>query len=228
MIEIIPSILTNDTNELRELIEKCEGVALPAGRQVDRVHIDIIDGKFANNRTIDPSALAEIDTNLKIDFHLMVNEPVNWVERCIRGMADRIIAQVEMMGSQFEYLGKVQEVGAKIGLGIDLDTPVSKLDPVILTNLDVVLVMSVAAGFGGQEFDQKAIAKIKELDEVRSRDESPYRICDDGGITFEKIHSLHYTGADEAAIGRRLFTGDLEQNLQKYRKLAYKSIHVEK
>jgi ribulose-phosphate 3-epimerase len=215
MLEIIPSILTNDPKELKTMIKRCEDV-------VNRIHIDIIDTKFANNKTIDPSALEEIETNLKLDYHLMVKEPINWVERCVRGEADRIIAQIEMMSDQTAFVGKVQEVGAKIGLGIDLGTPVSKLDPVILTNLDIVLVMSVKAGFGGQPFDKRAIDKIKKLDEIRVRDDTPYQICDDGGITFEFIDDVHYTGAEEVAIGRRLFKGSLAKNLEKYQRAAHK------
>ena len=88
MIEIIPSILTNDPEEAREMIARCEGV-------VDRISIDIIDGKFAGNKTINPGMLSDLDTGLKIDYHLMVAEPVNWVERCLRGQADRVIAQIE-------------------------------------------------------------------------------------------------------------------------------------
>ncbi|MCH7730041.1 hypothetical protein IID21_00765 [Patescibacteria group bacterium] len=214
MVEIIPSILTNDSKELAELMARAEGV-------VERVHIDIIDGKFANNRTIDPSALVEIDTNLKLDYHLMVKEPINWVERCARAFADRIISQVELMENQADYVGKVEEVGAKVGLGVDLDTPVSKLDPVILNNLDVVLVMSVKAGFGGQEFDKRAIDKIKKLDEIRAKDDTSFRICDDGGITFEFIDDVHYTGADEVSIGRALFKGDMAKNLERYQRAAH-------
>lgn len=214
MVEIIPSILTNDSRELAELIARAEGM-------VERVHIDIIDSKFANNKTIDPSALVEIDTNLKLDYHLMVKEPINWVERCARAFADRIISQIEFMESQADYVEKVKEVGVKVGLGVDLDTPVSKLDPVILNNLDVVLVMSVKAGFGGQEFDKRAIDKIKKLDEIRAKDKTHFRICDDGGITFEFIDDVHYTGADEVSIGRRLFKGDMAKNLERYQRAAH-------
>lgn len=214
MLEIIPSILTNDPKELENLLGMCEGV-------VERVHIDIIDGKFANNRTIDPSVLDDTDTSLLLDYHLMVQEPVNWVEKCVRAMADRVIAQIEKMSDQVEFVGKVQEVGAKVGLGIDLDTAVSKLDSVILNNLDVVLVMSVKAGFGGQPFDKKAIDKIRKLDEIRVRDDTPFRICDDGGITLESIDDAHYTGADEVAIGRGLFKGSLSENLKKYQRAAH-------
>lgn len=214
MIKIIPAILTNDLRELKDLLKRCEGV-------VDRVQIDIIDGVFADNKTIEPSALVGIDTNLKIDFHLMVKEPVNWVEKCASVGADRIIGQIEMMENQIEFVGKVTEVGLKVGLAIDINTPVSDLDPVVLTNLDVVLVMSVAAGFGGQKFDERALEKISKLDEIRARDDTPYRICDDGGIILEWIDDARYEGADEVSIGRRLFKGNLRENLDRFRKAAY-------
>ena len=214
MVKIIPAILTKDVNELRDLISQAEG-------KVERVQIDIIDAKFADNKTIDPSALEGIETNLKLDFHLMVKEPVNWVERCARAGAERIIGQIEEMADQIEFVGKVQETGAHIGLAIDLETKVEELDPVILTNLDVVLVMSVKAGFGGQKFDDKALDKIKELDEIRARDDTPYKILDDGGITLESVEDVRCEGVDEVVVGRRLFKGDVKENIDKFIKAAY-------
>lgn len=214
MIEIIPSILTNNPEEARKMIAKCEGV-------VGRVSVDIIDGKFADNKTIEPNIFFDIDTSLKIDYQLIVNEPVNWIERCVRGQADRIIGHIEHMRDQTEFVGKVQEVGVLVGLALDLPTPVSDLDATILNNLDVVLVMSVEAGFGGQKFDEKALEKIKELDEIRSRDNTPFRIHDDGGVTLDKIDDAHFTGADEVSIGRKLFESDLVANLEKFQKAAH-------
>ena len=215
MIEIIPSILTNDPKELADKLGICEGI-------VERVQIDIIDGVFASNKTIDPSALFSLETELKLDFHLMVKEPINWVEKCVRAGADRIIAQIEMMENQVDYVGKVQEVGGGVGLAVDLKTEIENLDSVILTNLDVVLVMSVPAGFGGQKFDERALDKIKRLDEIRARDKTPYRICDDGGVVFEWVDDIRREGVDEVVIGRNLFEGRLEDNIKKYRNAAYK------
>ncbi len=223
MVEIIPAILTVDPQELRELIRQAEDV-------VERVQIDIIDGVFAENKTIDPLVLRGIDTNLKLDFHLMVKEPVNWVEKCVSSGADkrslrsgdlRIIGQVEQMSSQVEFVGKVQEVGASVGLGIDIDTPVSKIDSTILTNLDVVLVMSVPAGFGGQKFDPSALLRVSELNEVRIRDDTSFRICVDGGVKIENIGRIRKEGADEVSIGRRLFKGNLKENIKRFQKAAY-------
>lgn len=215
MLEIIPAILTNDPKELEQLTNKAEDVA-------SRVQIDIVDGQFAKNETIDPSALEKIDTNLKLDFHLMTKNPTAWVERCIRGMADRIFGQIEMMDDQVEFVGKVQEVGAKIGLAIDIDTPVSDLDSTILNNLDAVLLMSYPAGIGGQPFDPKVLDKIKRLDAIRVHDKKLFKICVDGGITEKTIRQVRRAGADEVAVGRIIFEGDLKENLVRFKEAAYK------
>lgn len=222
MISIIPSILTNNPQELRELIRQTEGV-------VERVHVDIIDGVFANNRTIDPLDLRDIETNLKLDFHLMVKEPINWVEKCVSAGADkrslrssdlRIISHIEQMSSQFEYVGKVKEVGASVGLAIDLKTKVSELDTTILDNLDVIVLMSVPAGFGGQKFEPKTLEKIIELEEVRSSNETSYRICIDGGVTIDNIRKVVENGVEEVAIGRILYEGDIQRNINKFKMVA--------
>ena len=166
MVLVVPAILTSDPGELTKFLALVEGV-------VKRVQVDIIDGDFVENKTIDPEVFEHVDTELLVDFHLMVKEPKNWVERCARAGADRIIGQIEMMSSQEEFVGKVQEVGAYVGLAIDLDTPVENLENSIINTLDAVLVMSVQAGFGGQKFDPKAIEKIEKLDKIRERDETP-------------------------------------------------------
>ena len=213
MVEIIPAILTNDIREIEEKLRRAEGV-------VRRVQIDIIDGQFAANRTIDPSFLENIDTDLNLDFHLMTKEPVDWVERAVRGGADRIIGQIESMSDQVGFIGKVAEVGLSVGLAIDVDTDIEKIDQTIITNLDVVLVMAVKAGFGGQKFDLSALLKVSELDKIRVRDDTPFKICVDGGINEDNIKKVVKAGADEVAIGR-IFERDLAENLEKFRKAAY-------
>lgn len=215
MIKVFPSILTNNPDELKELVSQVEGV-------VDYASIDIIDGKFAENKTIDPQALVGVETGLKLDFQLMVHEPINWVEKCASAGAERITGHIEEMSDQVAFVGKVQEVGAEIGLGIDLGTPVSELDSTILTNLDAVLVMSVPAGFGGQKFDKRALKKVKELDEIRKKDDTPYKIHVDGGIGSANISEIVKAGADEVSVGRSLFKGSLKENIDKLVKAGYK------
>lgn len=215
MVEIIPAILTTDIREVEEKLTRAEGI-------VRRVQIDIIDGVFAENRTIEPSALEVVETDLSLDMHLMTKEPIDWVERAARGGADRIIGQIEMMASQVEFVGKAVEIGLQVGLAIDLNTEIEALDPVVLTNLDVVLVMAVKAGWGGQKFDPRALDKVKRLDEIRVNDKSPFKICVDGGETLETIDETHFAGADEVAIGARIFKGDLAQNIEVFNKAVHK------
>lgn len=208
-MQIIPSILTGSSAEAYTLISKCEDV-------VDRIHIDIIDGQFANNKTVYPEMFEELQTHLMIDYHLMTKEPINWLEKCLLGQADRVIAQVERMSDQLAFVTKATELGMQVGLAIDLDTPVSAIDETILTDLDVVLVMSVKAGFGGQQFNPSVLEKVKQLAEIAKSDPTPFKICVDGGETLDTIDDTIEAGADEVSIGRRLFDGDLKTNVDKF------------
>jgi ribulose-phosphate 3-epimerase len=209
-MEIIPSILTNDLREVEEKIVRLEGI-------VERAQIDVIDGQFAPNRTFDPTLLINLETDLNLDFHLMTREPILWVERVGRAQAERVIGQIEQMTDQLKFVGKVQELGLSVGLAVDLETPVSNLDPAILMDLDVVLLMSVPAGFGGQEFDPRVHGKIKELVKIRKKDNSPFKICVDGGVTEEIVVDLANENVDEVITGR-LFEGDLAENIERWKK----------
>ncbi len=218
MVEVIPAILTDNITELEAMLKRVDDAVDLDEANVHRVQIDVIDGQFAENKTVDPINMGGIDTNLSLDFHLMVKEPVNWVEKCANAGADRIIGQIEMMASQVQFVGKVQETGLYVGLAVDLDTPISKLDAVVLTSVDVILLMAVKAGFGGQKFDERVLDKIKELDEIRVRDKTPFKICVDGGETEETIPETHFAGADEVVIGKRLFAGSIAENVEKMQK----------
>lgn len=221
MVDIIPSILTDNITELKKMLTQVNEAVDVNGANIKRVQIDVIDNVYVDNKTVDPANLIGLETNLSLDFHLMVKEPVNWIQKCANAGADRIIGQIEMMQSQAEFVGKVQETGLYVGLAVDLSTPVSKLDPTVLTNVDVVLLMAVKAGWGGQEFDKKVIDKIKELDEIRVRDATPFKICVDGGETESVIDDSHFAGADEFVIGRKLFDGNMAENIKRFTKAAY-------
>lgn len=221
MVDIIPAILTDSVSDLESKLKRVDEAVNANGANIKRVQIDIIDGVFADNKTVDPANIIGIDTALSLDFHLMVKDPVNWVEKCANAGADRIIGQIELMSSQVEYVGKVAETGLFVGLAVDLETPISKLDPVVLTNIDVLLLMAVKAGHGGQKFDKRVLDKIKELDEIRVRDATPFKICVDGGETESVISQTHFAGADEVAIGMRLLTGDIAENVRMFESAAH-------
>ena len=214
MIRIVPSILTNNLDKAKDLIGLCEGV-------VDMVSIDIIDGTFADNKTIRPVDLKGIKTDLLLDFQLMVNEPIDWVEECAGVDAYRIIGHVEKMSSQKKFIDKVKEQDIKVGLALDLKTPVAEIENDTLKELDAALIMSVPAGFGGQEFDQKALKKIEQLRDIKQNLELGFVIHDDGGVTLENVDDTHFIGAGEVSVGRRIFKGDLHQNLLRYQKAAH-------
>lgn len=213
MVEIIPAILTNSPQELAQKLALLEG-------KVDRVQVDIVDGRFANNRTIEPMALENIETSLKIDYHLMTVDPIDWVEKCARGQADRIIGQIEKMNDQLAFLAKIQEVGVSIGLALDIGSTIEDIDPTILMDLDVVLVMGVKAGFGGQKFNEECLSTIFKLNEIRGQDQSPFKICADGGETLEVEPKTVASGADEIVIGKLLFDGNIEDNIKKFQWMA--------
>lgn len=220
-MDIIPAILTKDPAELVEKMQRVEGLArLAEGdpRRIQRVQIDIVDGVFADNKTITLDMLASIETNLLLDVQLMTKEPALWVEHAVRALADRIIGHVEMMGNQRDFVVRVQETGHLVGLGLDLDTPVVKIEEDVLLDLDVVLLMSVKAGFGGQEFQNSVLPKTEELVALRQKLNTAFAICVDGGINEENIKRLQDCGADEVAIGSSLFEGDIQENLEKLRK----------
>ncbi len=221
MVEIIPAILTDNITGLTEKLKIIDNEILANDAPVKRVQIDVIDGQFVNNKTVDPVNMLGIETLLSLDFHLMVHQPVNWIEKCANAGADRIIGQIEMMSSQTEFVERVSETGLYVGLAVDLETPVEKLDPVVLTNVDVILLMAVSAGWGGQKFDARVLDKIKKLDEIRSRDKTPYRICVDGGETVDNIDETHFAGADEVVIGKRLFDGNFAENVKKFQNAAH-------
>lgn len=210
-MEIIPAVLTNSPEEARALLTLCDGVS-------DRAQVDIIDGVYANNKTIFPEAFEEDYFQTKLDFHLMVKEPIEWISRCIRGNGDRIIGQIELMSDQLVFCNEVIKENILVGLALDLDTPVSSLSIDALAVCDVILVMSVQAGFGGQEYNSSALKKISELAKLRAENQFHFRICDDGGITATNEHKVGEAGADEIAVGRRLFEGDLRENIEHFRR----------
>lgn len=208
-MKVIPSILTSSEKELFEIIRRCYGV-------VERVSVDIIDGKFKDNRTINPVSLSGMEDYPKIDYHLMVDEPLGWIEKCIKGKADRIIGHVERMSDKDMFIGRVAGFGKGAGLAWDLETPVENVNLEIFKKIDLVLVMCVPSGFGGQKFQVKAFDKIKKLSYIRKRVSGDFLIHADGGINCDNIKKVSDLGADEVSVGRRLFDGDLKRNINKF------------
>jgi ribulose-phosphate 3-epimerase len=188
IMEIVPAILTSSRRELDGWLEK-----IKESGKFERVQIDFIDGEYANNLTVKPE---ECDLtrylHLMFDAHLMVVEKniATWKSGAEKVGFDRIIAQVESISDPSGFKG----------LALDVHSPVEVIEP-YLSGLEVVVVMAVEPGFGGQEFDSQAIKLIERLSSLREQPVNKYKICVDGGVYQEHLPILESAGADEVAVG---------------------------
>lgn len=211
-MEIIPTILTKDFFEFQEKIKKIEGI-------VSWVQIDVIDGVFANNKTVNLDLIKEFDHSLRLDVHLMVKEPVDWVGKSRMILADRVVGQVEMMTDIGNFIQEVVSSGAEVGLALDLQTPIEKIPDDIFPNLDLVLLMAVKAGFGGQEFNPKVFPKIKKVKQIVG---DLVEIGIDGGLDEKNIVECKKMGASIFYVGKTFWeAGDLGRRYEELNRLIY-------
>jgi len=194
MITIVPALLVKDISSLEEEIKKIEGFT-------EKIQVDVIDGKFAAVETVTPEMLINIETEATVDVHLMVEEPVNWIERCVTAGVTAVYGQVEKMSDIQRFITESEEAGLSTGLAIDIGTPVSEIEDWI-NMVDSILLMSVVAGAQGREFDEKVLEKIKEVREI-----SPFvTIVIDGGLNEVNIKKCLKAGGEkmEFAVGSEI------------------------
>ncbi len=189
-MEIIPAILTADKRKLEEWL----GLISESGK-FERVQIDFVDGEYANNKSVNVEEMESIGIlkyRLMYDAHLMVIEKnVGKYLTMTKNVGfDRIIVQFESVSSLQDFTG----------LALDMHSPVEAIEP-YLRNLEVVVVMGVEPGFGGQKFNEEVIKKIKRLSSLKEVNSFEYRICVDGGVDQEQLPELEAAGADEVAVG---------------------------
>ena len=200
MKKIAPSILAADFKNLEQQIRAVEiGGA-------DIIHCDIMDGKFVPNITFGPiivSAVNEI-TNLPLDVHLMVENPQHVLEDFVKAGANYITVHQEEVIHLDRVLNQIKELGAKAGVVLNPATSVETLDP-ILHLVDLVLIMSVNPGFGGQSFIPYSLSKIKKLDRLRKENNYNFEIEIDGGVNKKTIKDISDAGCDIFVAGSALF-----------------------
>ncbi|MDD3532080.1 MAG: hypothetical protein PHW57_02010 [Candidatus Shapirobacteria bacterium] len=198
---IIPTILTADIDQVEKKLSFLKG-------QADRVQIDIIDGKFAKNKTVMPGDLLGVMEKevFRLDFHLMVEDPVVFLEsQDWPGETNLITAQIETLPSQIEFVRQARERGFLVGLAVDLATAIARLDPQALDLTDQVLLLGVEAGFSGQEIDPQVLSKIKNLLSWRQKERWLFKIGVDGGVDRESLAFCRKMGAEEFFIGSAIW-----------------------
>jgi ribulose-phosphate 3-epimerase len=193
MIEIVPAILVKTTKELNQRYKEIEPY-------VDRIQIDIMDGKFVSNKTIQPEDLRNFKTNLIKEVHLMVNNNEKYVEDFLDLDFDVIIVHFESCKNIRKIIEKVKQKGKKIGLAISPSTPLSSIEK-YLDELDLVLIMTVTPGFSGQGFVSSVLPKIRELRNRRK----DLDIEVDGGIKIGTAKLVAEAGANVIASCSAIF-----------------------
>jgi ribulose-phosphate 3-epimerase len=197
-VEIVPSILSADFARL------ADEIAIVASAGVSMVHLDVMDGHFVPNITIGPPVIAKLRkySDLIFDAHLMISEPAKYVERFIEAGANHLTFHIEVADEPEELIDRLHKLDCSAGICLNPDTPVETIET-IAPLCDMILVMTVHPGFGGQEFIPEAAKKIATVREIVGPD---IRIEVDGGIDPQNASTVVSYGADTLVAGNAIFS----------------------
>jgi len=202
-VKIAPSILSADFGRLGSQVQEAE----QAG--ADWIHVDVMDGHFVPNITIGPLVVKALGpvTSLPLDVHLMIESPERYIEAFGQAGADNITVHVETCPHLHRTLQLIRETGSGVGVTLNPATPLSMVGPV-LDQVDLVLIMSVNPGFGGQKLIPQALAKVRSLRTMIEGMDHPPVIEIDGGINRTTIRDVVAAGADVLVMGSAIFGAD--------------------
>ncbi len=200
-VKIAPSILSADFSKMGEEVQSLEK------NGADLVHCDVMDGVFVNNITFGIKMVEDLRkiTTLPLDCHLMIVHPEKYVERFAKAGADIITVHYEACQNNLkEVLTLIKNAGVKCGAVINPDTPVEKIEDVI-PMCDMVLIMSVFPGFGGQKFIPEALDKLRQVKQIIEKCGKAIDLQIDGGVTAENVAQIKEAGANVIVAGSAVF-----------------------
>ena len=216
-IQISPSILSADFSQLGNEIKKLEQGG------ADLIHVDVMDGHFVPNLTIGPPVIKNLRkyTKLPFDVHLMISPVHDYIENYANAGADIITIHPEATENLKESISLIKKFGKKVGVSLNPKTEIKTLIDEI-DNIDLVLVMSVNPGFGGQKFMPEVLDKIRELKKIKDKGQYHFDIEVDGGINFSNSKIVLEAGADILVSGTTVFKendGDIKTNIEKLKSM---------
>ena len=211
--KIAPSILSADFSRLGEEVRAVE----KAGADV--IHVDVMDGHFVPNLTIGPLVVQGLKrlTSLPLDVHLMIEEPQRYIEAFAQAGSDWVTVHVEVCPKLKRMVQRIRQLKVRPGLVLKPATPLKIIYPV-LDQIDLVLIMSVNPGFGGQSFMPSTLKKIERLRKIVDQNHYSLEIEVDGGIKIENIREVSKAGGDIFVVGTGIFkTRDYEETIRQLR-----------